>query len=806
LKKQDSSTEPPTRRRRRFGLRRMLHLAIAALSLWMLGWFALPFAVPLPESLAKDEEIPASPVVVDRRGEPIHRLTLPDFTRGRPVALREIPQEFIDCTLAAEDRRFRRHGGVDLLAVGRAAFDWLRHGRAVSGASTITQQLVKISSPPAKRGFSTKIREALLARRLEMTRSKDWILAAYLNRLDYGRLRRGSAEAARYYFQKPLADLSLGECALLAGLPQAPSRLDPIRHPKRALARRSIVLDRLARHFPYGQDRIDRARNEPLRLRPVGNSPTHAPWLPSVLAARLAKTVGGGGGEDKSLVRTTLDLPLQRDAEAVVREELAKLAGTNARHAAVVVLDNATGDILALVNSGNWDDPLGGQLNGALLPRSPGSALKPFTYLLAFEQGGSFPGTIIADVPTRFRTEDGLDAPQNYDHTHRGPVTIRVALASSLNVAAMRQLNRLGGPEPLFKLLSRLGIDTLGPDPAPYGLGLTIGNAPVRLLDLANAYATLARGGTLLPPRLLLPQSESANDPQADRASHPSTPDFRLPTSGLSTSSLFSRSSAFLVADILSDPEARATAFGPAASIRLPFRCAVKTGTSSDFHDNWCLGFTPEITVGVWVGNFEFNPMTGVSGITGAGPVFRRVMARAHRDRPATWFKPPEDLARIEIDPRTGKRVDASSPPGIPRTAEWCPTDRFPLAAASSDYDDRGRARLDPTYREWFDSAPLADRSRFTLDPARLAPHPLRVLAPSPDATYFLDPELPTGGRRLRLATNFPGLAEWSSPTLEIEPTRPEPTALLVPGDHILVATDPRTGRRHEITIHVETL
>ncbi len=478
-----------------------MYLAGAALAAWVLVWFALPFALPLPESLGGD--VPASPVIVDRHGTPIHRLTLPDFSRGRPVALADIPREFIDCTLAAEDRRFYGHGGVDLLASGRAGFDWLRRGRAVSGASTVTQQLIKISCPPAPRNLSTKFREALLARRLEMTRSKDWILAAYLNRLDYGRLRRGPAEAARHFFQKPLGDLSLGECALLAGLPQAPSRLDPIRHPDRALARRSVVLDRLARNFPYENPRIDRARAEPLRLRPLGSAAVHAPWLPSSLS-RLAMAKGADA-EGDPLIRTTLDLPMQRDVESIVREELARLAGTNARHAAVVVLDNSTGDILALVNSGNWGDPLGGQLNGALLPRSPGSSLKPFTYLLAFERGGAFPGSIIPDVPTRFRTGGGLDAPENYDHTYHGPVTIRMALASSLNVAAMRQLNRLGGPEPLFKLLTRLDIDTLGPNPAPYGLGLTIGNAPVRLLDLTNAYATLARFGRHLPPPILAP-------------------------------------------------------------------------------------------------------------------------------------------------------------------------------------------------------------------------------------------------------------------------------------------------------------
>lgn len=759
-------------------LRRPLALAATAAAAWLGAWFALPFALPLPPALL--EEPPASPVLLDRRGEPLRHLTLPDFTRCRPVALADVPGDLVNATLAAEDRRFFSHPGIDVLATARAAADWVRRGRPRSGASTITQQLVKVASAPARRTLATKVRECLLARRLEMTRSKEWILAAYLNRLDYGRLRRGPAEAARFLFDKPLGDLSLAECALLAGLPQAPTRLNPLRHPERAAARRATVLDRLARNFHYDPDRIARARAEPLRLRQPGQ-PDCAPWLAGGIDATPA------AGRPPAVIHTTLDLALQREAEAIVRSELAALAGSNARHAAVVVLDNPTGQVLALVNSADWHDPLGGQLNGALVPRSPGSALKPFTYLLAFERAGAFPGSIIADVPTRYRTAEGLDAPENFDRVHRGPVSIRQALASSLNVAAMRQLNQLGGPRPLHQLLVRLGLTTLGPDPEPHGLGLTLGNAPVRLLELANAYATLARGGRQLPVTLHLPRPPAPGPAAGEPAP-------------------FSAQSAFLVADILADPAARASAFGPADSIRLPFRCAVKTGTSSDFHDNWCLGFTPEVTVGVWVGNFQFSPLKGVSGISGAGPIFRRTMLRAHRGRPATWFDPPASLARVTIDPRTGKRVDATLPAAIPRREEWCPLDRFPLVATAADYDERGRARLDPGYREWLQSAPLADHGRFTLDPARPVPEPLRILAPRPGAVYLLDPELPTGGRRLRLATSHPGLASWTSDTLGFEPTTPEPTALLVPGTHTLTATDPRTRRRHEVVITVESL
>jgi penicillin-binding protein 1C len=792
--------------------RKRVLLPVAALAAALFGWFLLPLCFPLPAGLVENPS--ASPVLLDRHGQPLHHLVLPDFTRSAPVALGEVPADLVACTLAAEDKRFRSHGGIDLLATARAAKDALRHRRSVSGASTITQQLVKLSSPPAPRTLRTKLREALLARHLEMKWPKDRILVAYLNRLPYGNHRSGPAEAARFYFQKPLADLSLAESALLAGLPQAPSRLDPLKHPARALARREVVLDRLAK--TYDASRISAARAEPLKLRPLPEKPV-APWLPA-----FEQLQRPGSGQ-----RTSIDAALQHDVEAIVREELAKLSASNLKHAAVVVLDNSTREILTLVSSGDWRDPNGGQINGALAPRSPGSALKPFTWLLAFEKGGLHPGSIVADIPTRFRTKEGLDAPENYDRTFRGPVTVSEALACSLNVPAMRALNDLGGPRPLHQLLLELGIDTIGPDPAPYGLGLTLGNAPVRLLDLANAYATLAEGGTHREARLWMADGRSeivdgrwqmADENSKASAAPPST--IHHPPS-----TIFSPSSAYLIAGILADPIARAPSFGRGGPLELPFPCAAKTGTSSDFRDNWCLGFTGRFTVGVWAGNFDNSPMKGLSGVAGAGPVFQRAMLRVHRDAKPEWLERPEGLVQVVIDPLTGKRMgdgrwqivdenakdnEGSTIPHLPSaihhppsTIYHLPADRLPLASSPDDRDAAGRVLLDSSYAEWFASQHNRRRSEFALATGRPAEIPLRILAPRDGTTYILDPELPNGGV-LHLATNLPGQAEWSSATLEVSAGGVEALARLKPGSHVLTATDKRNGGKRDVTIRVE--
>ncbi len=734
------------------------------------GWFILPFAIPLPRPLLAEQK--SSPVLIDRHGRILQHFASLDGTRAAPVFASALPADLVACTLAAEDKRFRSHDGIDFLATARALKNGIRHRHFHSGASTITQQLIKISRPPASRDVPTKIREALGARRLEMTWSKEQILTEYLNRLDYGNHRIGAAEAARFYFQKSLSDLSLAESALLSGLPQGPSRLNPLRHPDRAVKRRNRILDRLAAMGDVPDHRIVAAKAEPLVLRPLRKR-SIAPWL-----------AGAMRNLNRQRIVTTIDGALQQHVESIVSEEVARLRSANLRHAAVVVIHNPTREILALVSSADWNDARGGQINGALAPRSPGSTLKPFTYLLALGTNQRIPASIIADIPTPFRTPEGLDLPENYDRQYRGPVTLRNALACSLNIPAMRELNALGGPEPLHQLLTFYGIDTLGATPSQHGLGLTIGNAPIRLLDLTNAYATLASLGTHLPPTLT-----RRLRPKPVR--HPALP----------------QDSFLLIADILSDALARAPAFPPGGPLDLPFRCAVKTGTSSDFRDNWCIGFTPDFTVGVWAGNFENQPMKHLSGISGAAPIFHRVMVRAHRDTSPKWFPESKSLVQVSIDRRNGKSVPAAlGNPHIVR--DLAPAATLPPVALSADYTEDGRAVLDASYASWFASSHNNRRHELALAPQPADPdkEPLRVIVPAQGSTLLLDPDIPSGSDQMRPVTNLPGTARWSSATLRIEPALPEPIIHLIPGTHTVTATDPRTGHRQEITLHVKSL
>ncbi len=719
----------------------------------------IPLIGPLPDPL---QNPPAPhPVLLDRHGEELTHFPRPDYFRHRPASLAEIPEHLVKATLAAEDKRFFEHPGIDFAATGRALTDNLRHNRITSGASTITQQLVKISTPVSKRTLWKKAHEMILARRLESRWTKDEILTAYLNRVDYGSHRQGCAEAARHFFNKPLADLSLAECALLAGLPQAPSRLNPHRHPTEALVRRNWVLDRLQSEFSYPPDAIARAKAEPLVLA-TAQADNPIPHLTRELPPGT---------------RTSIDADLQRETGEILRSELARLTQQNVQQGALVVLENATGEILALHGSPDFESSNGGQINGALSPRSAGSTLKPFTYALAFQNQHLFPGTIIADIPTGYQTEEGLDAPQNFDRRHHGPVSLRHALATSLNIAAMRLLNQLGGPEVLHQLLTDLGV-TLPKSAGEYGLGLTIGNAEVSLLALTNAYATLARLGKSRPPVF------------EHRSSGPAT-------------SVLDPGPCYLIADILADNQARAAAFGTHSPLRLPFPCAVKTGTSSDFRDNWCLGFTRDFTVGVWVGNFDNTPMAGVSGVDGAGPIFQRTMMALHRHQPPAFPRQPESLVTLSIDERTGHHFPVAPPPNTPwHRLELCPENHLPLAVSPADYDKENRALLSSEYHDWFHSPDNAKSHAFAL--TRLKPLTqltLKSLTPLPDATYFLDPELPGASNRLTLKANLDEVT-WTSSTLKIDNN----TIILTPGTHQLTLTHPPTNQSIDCRIKVEEL
>lgn len=719
----------------------------------------IPLLGPLPRKLQNPPA--AHRILLDRHGQELTHFPREDYFRHQPASLKDIPGHLVKATLAAEDKRFFEHPGIDYLASARALYKNARSSRITSGASTITQQLIKISTPQEERTLDKKLSEMFLARRLETRWSKDQILTAYLNRLDYGSHRQGCVEAARFFFKKPLADLSLAESALLAGLPQAPSRLNPRRNPQAALERRNWILDRLASQFAYPAPEIELAKSEPLQLATPG---TENP-IP-----HLTNHFNEGA-------RLSIDSNLQRKTHDILKDELSKLDQKNVQHGAIVVIENDTGEVLAFHGSSDFESANSGQINGALALRSAGSTLKPFTYALAFQNQGLYPGTIIADIPTDYQTEEGLDAPKNYDRRHHGPVSIRHALGNSLNVSAMRMLNQLGGPEPLHTLLNELDLK-LSREAPEYGLGLTIGNAEVSLLSLTNAYATLARLGEHFPPSLIHETEATATYP-------------------------LTREACFLIADILSDNQARAGAFGNDSILRLPFQCSVKTGTSSDFRDNWCLGFTADFTVGVWVGNFDNTPMAGISGVSGAGPIFHRSMLALHQDTLPAFPSPPNSLSRITVDERTGHHFPLSPGKGTPyQKLELCPNERLPLPVSNQDYHPDKRALLSLDYAAWYQSGDNVKSHAFALSDLRpVATLNLKFLTPLPGAIYYLDPELPGTTDQLKLVANLPEVT-WTSDTLGIAGEQ----ATLTPGTHRLQLTHPETQQSISCEFKVEEL
>jgi len=702
--------------------------------------FLLRLLVPLPPSLL--ESPPTSTEFLDRHGEPLRTLLVENRAYRRHVELSEISPHLQAATLAAEDRRFDVHPGFDPLALARAVFHNLRGVGPLYGASTITQQLVK---EPGPRTFGRKLRELLYAIRVEREWTKKKILTEYLNRLDYGNLQTGIASASRYYFAKPPSDLSPAESAFLAALPRAPTRLDPHRNESGARARQQWILTRMKADGRLDAEEFRRARTEPLTLRPPAQD-FAAPHFVDLLLRRRGLLPASGGP-----VRTTLDLGLTRRVESALAAQIARLTDKNAGGAAAVVLDNPTGDVLALAGSGDYFAAGAGQVNGAWVTRSPGSAVKPFTYLLALEHG-AFPGTVVADVPTAFSTPTGLYRPNNYNHRFHGPVTLRHALGNSLNVAAIRTLELAGGPAGLHRLLKDLGLTTLDHPADYYGPGLTLGNAEVRLLELANAYAAIARGGEYRPFRLLDTESHARGK------------------------QLFRAESAYILSDMLADNRARAAAFGLNSYLAFPFPVACKTGTSSNYRDNWAVGYTPEFTVAVWVGNSDGRPMREITGVTGAAPAMYDIMTWLHKTRGTSWFTQPATVRTGWIDPLTGHTVTTENPRAVREIFT-----RKPPTETASDYDTRGRVRLGLEYRDWLASDQNSLGELVSCPPAAA---PLRITSPTPGTIYYLDPDLPANAQRITLQAEAGRETSWGCDTLKLDGHGAATTAQLREGRH----------------------
>jgi len=632
---------------------------------------------------------------------------------GRWVALDEVAPELVLATLSGEDASFFGHFGIDPAGVARAAWLNVREGRIAYGGSTITQQLAKlIDAQP--RTLEGKIVEAADAIRLERTLDKHEILTQYLNRAYYGRLAYGVEAASQRFYGKPASELSLDEAALLAVLPRGPTAYDPDRNPAAAVRRRAHVLSRMAERGWISEDAAARASAAPLRLIDPRQEPEARHLLDHLqLTGRIVP------GEPE--VRTTLDLDLQRRLEERVRMHLLDVEDRAVSQAGVVVIDNATSEVRAMVGSRRYAErEVSGAVNATTAARHPGSALKPFVYAIALERG-DHPGTPVLDVPTEWRDY----RPRDVGRTYRGVVSYREALGSSLNVPAVRVADDVG-VEALVAMLRSAGLETISPDAEHHGLPLALGAAPVRLVDLAAAYAALARGGVYRDAVYI------EAEPSARRR-------------------VMSLETAYLITRMLSDTRARQAEFGMETPLELPFEAAVKTGTSQSFCDNVVVGYTREVTVAVWVGNFDGAPMQGLLSMDGAAPLWRDAMIAAMEGRDASALERPRGVEERRVCPLSGMAAGEHCPHArteeVPAThphepCDWHSVDgvAVPAEAHAHGFGDRALS-------------------------ARDGEAALAILAPAEGATFAVDPLLLPASQRvpLRVAVAMSGVSrlEW---------------------------------------------
>ncbi|MFO7633329.1 MAG: transglycosylase domain-containing protein [Caldilinea sp.] len=770
--------------------------------------------------------------ILDRNGKLLYEVL--DINTGKQfdLDLSHIPSACVQATIATEDRRFFHHPGVDPLAIARATWQNISGGGISSGASTLTQQLARNLLMDAGERFQTsyrrKLREAYLAWQLERRYDKDQLLALYLNQTYYGNFAFGLEAAAQIFFAKPAVQLSTAECALLAGLVQYPSGYNPLLDPEAAKGRQLTVL-RLMNDAGYlNAAQVEEVARQPLQYRSrLFNiaAPHFVMYVQDLLVQQLGAERLRAGGLS---VYTTLDLDLQRQAEGAVRRRLAQLTCTgdsgcddpSARsrrvdNAAAVVLDSDTGEILSMIGSPDYfSASIAGNVNAALARRQPGSAIKPFTYAAALDpawssRGGQPPLTaasILADLPKTFTVEnvDGSFAPyrpQNYDRMWHGPVSVRTALANSYNLPAVEVLDRIG-VETLRQIAGQAGIQTFT---GRYGLALTLGGGDVRLLDLTAAYGIFDDGQAVTPRAILgiegfsdyeierleigdwrlADATPGATAPQSLNRSIASSHNLQSPISNLQ---ILSPQTAYLITDILSDDVARSPAFGRNSVLNLAFPAAVKTGTTTDWRDNWTVGYSTERLVGVWVGNADNAPMAGVSGVDGAGPIWHDLMRLAHTRTPRSFAK-PDGLVEVEICAPSGMLPTAECPrvrrelfiedvqPTTPDTQfQRIVLDRATgLPADESTPADRRMERvywlLPPEYHEWMlvqgiPIAPPAVHAALVQQAPQFAGNKteaasvyaeeqprslLRLLQPDAFAAYQLHPGLPAANQRLRV-------------------------------------------------------
>jgi penicillin-binding protein 1C len=744
----------------------------------------------------------------DRYGRPLGESLTAEETSSAWVPLEAMSPDLPAAAVAAEDRRFYSHHGLDFLAIAHAALTDLRARKIVRGASTITQQLARMiladearaqGAPAPSRSFLQKAEEAWLALRLERSFSKRDILEAWLNRVPVGGVARGIPSGALRYFGVHPSRLSLDQAALLVGLPRGPTVLQPQRLPVAARKRRDHVLQSMEAAGIASPDRVAQAITAPISVQSPQTQPLRArlgAWVASELTSR-GRPVSGA-------VTSTIDAHLEDRIAQILQDRIAPLRARGVKSGAVVVIDHQTDELLALVGSADEADPRWGQVHAAFALRQPGSALKPFVYLTALEHGKTL-ASLAADMEQAFPDMHGAYLPQNYDEQFHGPVRYRDALAQSLNIAAVDVLRSVG-VRAVADTLQAAGITTMSREPEHYGLGLTLGSLDVELLELTEAYAVLARGGEKRPTRILL------GDPPAGPGAQ-----------------VFDSKATFLIASVLSDPLARAPQFGMMSVLTTPYWTAVKTGTSKGFRDNLCMGFSERYTVGVWVGDPEGHPMQHVSGVAGAGPIWRDVMDLLHRDLPSRAPPPPAGIIKAKVCPLSGLRAG----PHCPGTREeWFVSGTEPaeecamhqhLALAKKDGlpvppgcrtpagEPHDLVVWPSPYDAWAvprgKGVPQAWTAACPAPPETLRTTP-RILSPAQRETVRIDPERPLQSQQLLLLADTGGSRTALEFLVDGEPVTdslgPDSALWTIrPGEHRIVARRPsgESSEPHLVTV-----
>ncbi|MEM8859385.1 MAG: transglycosylase domain-containing protein [Chloroflexota bacterium] len=630
-------TPEPPRRRRRGCFRGCFVIGLMGLALTMFGAIVATGTViytQFSEQLqvgidklenADERETFETTRINDRNGELLWEI----FGEGKRtyIPLDEIPLEFQQATISVEDDTFYENVGADLPSlIAALIYNWRNPDERPVGASTITQQLVRhIAFEYEERidvSYNRKAREIVLAWIMNRDYEKDKILEMYLNEIYYGNLAYGVEAAAQTYFNKSAEDLTIAESTLLAGLPQAPAELDPLNNFEAAKQRQWVVLNLMVSEGYLDADDITTYYQEPMVFAEQKVS-LQAPHFATYVRRQLELQFGSEELANSGLqVTTSLDMRFQTMAENLASFHVDQLRDDhNLNNAAMVVMKPGTGEVLAMVGSVDYqDESIDGNVNVATSLQQPGSTIKAITYAAAMTPDVNGvpawqPGDIVWDVETKYQQTNGQTyVPVNYDERYHGPVRLRTALANSYNVPAVLLLQDIGVPW-FLEFADRMGIGSLGNDDSRYGLSLTLGAGEVTPLELTSAYAVFANGGQKIPPVTILEVKTSDGEVlysyQQETSQNEQVIDARV---------------AFLINDILSDDEARIPAMGVDNPLDLPFPAAAKTGTTNDFRDNWTIGYTPGLVVGVWAGNTDNTPMVNVSGLTGAAPLWQDYM------------------------------------------------------------------------------------------------------------------------------------------------------------------------------------